>query len=40
MSLKFKSKQQSLLVESGKIIDDKSRDFIRGALKIHFGVEE
>jgi len=32
MSLKFKSKQQSLLVESGKIIDDKSRDFIRGAL--------
>jgi hypothetical protein len=32
MSLKFKSKQQSLLVEQGKIIDEKSRDFIRGAL--------
>jgi hypothetical protein len=32
MSLKFRSKQQSLLVEQGKIIDEKSRDFIRGAL--------
>lgn len=30
--LKFKSKEQNLLVENGKIIDESSRDFIRGAL--------
>jgi hypothetical protein len=30
--LKFKSKHQSLLVESGKLTDDRSRDFIKGAL--------
>ena len=30
--LKFKSRQQNLLVEQGQIIDEKSRDFIRSAL--------
>lgn len=30
--LKFKSKELNLLVESGKLADDSSRDFIRGAL--------
>ena len=30
--LKFKSKQFNLLLEQGQLIDEKSRDFIRGAL--------
>lgn len=30
--LKFKSKEQNLLVEAGKIADENSREFIRGAL--------
>jgi hypothetical protein len=30
--LKFKSHEQNLLVESGRLTDDRSRDFIRGAL--------
>jgi hypothetical protein len=30
--LKFKSKERDLLVENGKIIDENSREFIRGAL--------
>jgi hypothetical protein len=32
MTLKFKSKQQNLLVESGKLTDERSRDFIKSAL--------
>ena len=31
-TLKFKSKEQTLLVEAGKLADENSRDFIRGAL--------
>jgi MoxR-like ATPase len=30
--IKFKSKELNLLVESGKFVDDNSRDFVRGAL--------
>ena len=34
MMIKFKSKEQNLLVDAGKLVDEKSRDFIQSGLGI------